>query len=169
MHVRLAQLPDAGALGALHVASWKLTYRGLIADDYLDRLDPGERGRGWAARLTAPTPGRATWVGEVNEQVIGFVSCGPSRDDGAAPEVGELYGIYLDPPQVGSGHGRRLFEACVVDLRQRGFRQMTLWVLRGNEGAEGFYRHMGLTPDGATKLVTREGVEFDEYRLAMAL
>ena len=36
---RRARLGDAGGIGAVQVASWRSTYRGIVPDDYLDCLD----------------------------------------------------------------------------------------------------------------------------------
>lgn len=40
MLIRRAGPTDAPALAALHVASWKGAYAGLLPQDYLDRLEP---------------------------------------------------------------------------------------------------------------------------------
>ncbi|WP_243740776.1 GNAT family N-acetyltransferase [Streptomyces sp. 8K308] len=58
---------------------------------------------------------------------------------GEAPE-GELADLFLDPPVIGTGLGRTLFEHAVASARERGFRSLT-WELDPN--AEPFYRHLG--------------------------
>jgi ribosomal protein S18 acetylase RimI-like enzyme len=53
------------------------------------------------------------------------------------------------------------------DLRQRGFSAITLWVLYTNDRARGFYKAMGWTADGASKVDARPGLKLHEvwYRL----
>jgi hypothetical protein len=38
MNVREARLEDARAIAEVHLASWKTTYRGIIAQEYIDGL-----------------------------------------------------------------------------------------------------------------------------------
>lgn len=61
---------------------------------------------------------------------------------------GELYAIYVDPSSWGHGAGRALIESAEASLRESGFPQAILWVLRGNERAERFYRAAGWAQDG---------------------
>lgn len=166
--IRAATLADANALGRVHVRSWQVGYRGLVPQEYLDGLDPTERSLGWACRLAAPDPERVTYVLELEGAVQGFGACGPGRDPDA-PGVGELFAIYLDPAVWRAGHGRALFQRCQDDLRGRGLRELTVWVLRGNERARGFYGGMGLAPDGAEKEVVQQGIVLDEVRYRGAL
>ena len=41
--VRSARPGDAEAIAQLHVASWRVAYRGIVDDAYLDALDVGAR------------------------------------------------------------------------------------------------------------------------------
>jgi RimJ/RimL family protein N-acetyltransferase len=53
---------------------------------------------------------------------------------------------------------------------ERGFSEVMLWVLRGNERAIKFYERMGLTFDGKTKTETRQnGLTLHELRHHMKL
>jgi hypothetical protein len=38
MVIREAELSDAAAIARVHVDTWRSTYRGVIANDYLERL-----------------------------------------------------------------------------------------------------------------------------------
>jgi GNAT superfamily N-acetyltransferase len=87
-------------------------------------------------------------VAEEDGRVTGFAVTGPSEDADAQDKTGEVYAIYLDPEQVGTGLGRALFEHAVEDLRERGFTEATLWVLETNERARRFYEVAGWKPDG---------------------
>jgi len=87
---------------------------------------------------------------------VGFAVTGPSEDADAGERTAELYAIYLDPERLGTGTGRRLLEHAVEDLRSRGFRTATLWVLETNERARCFYEAAGWAHDGT---VTSERVD----------
>jgi len=68
------------------------------------------------------------------------------------------------PPLSGQGIGRRLFAKAIHDLAQRGYREVTLWVLDTNQRARSFYESAGWVPDGATKTEELPGAVLREVR-----
>ena len=93
---------------------------------------------------------------------------GLSRDDDAAPSVGELRKIYLREQWWNTGAGRLLHDVG-LDLLRVGFDEATLWVLDGNERAGSFYARRGWWADGAVKSQERGGVALSEIRYRRAL
>lgn len=77
--------------------------------------------------------------------------------------------LYLAPESVGQGIGRALFAHAVEDLRQRGYTEAILWVLRNNQRARTFYEAAGWTPDGVSKTEERPGALLDEVRYHKSL
>ncbi|SCF35382.1 Acetyltransferase (GNAT) domain-containing protein [Micromonospora viridifaciens] len=65
---------------------------------------------------------------------------------GAPPEM-ELDMLFVDPPAIGTGVGRVLFDHAVAAARAAGAR--TLWI-DADPGAEPFYRHVGAVPAGTS-------------------
>ena len=153
--VRPAVLQDARAIAAVQVATWRVAYAGLLPDDLLDGLDVDERAERWRGRLAALPDGVFVFVVELDAEVRGFVSGGPSRDGGAG---GEVYAIYVDPGFQGRGAGRQLLQAAVDCLTGAGFTEARLWVLADNHPARGFYESRGWRPDGAEQPWTYPGV-----------
>ena len=49
---------DAAAIALLHAQSWRIAYRGLLADEYLDEHVLGDRTSFWSTRFNAPEPER---------------------------------------------------------------------------------------------------------------
>lgn len=139
---------DAVAIAEIHVGSWQAAYRGQLTDDYLDGLTVGDRLEQHRRTLEEPRADWRTWVAEDGGRLTGFAVTGPSEDADAKDKTGEVYAIYLDPAEVGTGLGRTLFEHSVGDLRERGFTEATLWVLGTNERARRFYEAAGWKPDG---------------------
>ena len=148
MRIREAEPKDARAIAEVHVDSWRAAYRGQLTDDYLDGLKVEDRIDQHRRTLEEPRADWRTWVAEDGGRVTGFAVTGPSEDADAQDKTGEVYAIYLDPEQVGSGLGRALFERAVGDLRERGFTEATLWVLGTNDRARRFYEVAGWKPDG---------------------
>ncbi|HWO71605.1 MAG TPA: GNAT family N-acetyltransferase [Actinomycetota bacterium] len=148
IRIREGTPADARACAEVHVEGWRWAYRGLLPDAFLDRLSVEDRERMWREGFAEPGE-RVAWVAERDGRVVGFCVTGPSEDADADRGTAEVYAIYLRPEVVGTGVGRRLFEHAVEDLRRRGFRRATLWVLEANERARRFYERAGWRPDGA--------------------
>jgi hypothetical protein len=83
--IRSARPGDARAIAEVHVASWRHAYRGLLPDDYLDRLSVEERERTRREHLEDPSSGWGTLVVDDGGRVVGFSTYGPSRDQDATP------------------------------------------------------------------------------------
>ena len=164
MSIRRAGLPDAKGIAIVHVTAWQAAYRGLLPDDALDRLsiDVGEKH--WLERISR-TAGHIL-VAEQEGHIVGFVACGSSQDEDAVPaRVGEEYVIYVHPEQWRQGHGAALMGEAAECLREDGFEEITVWVLKGNQGAIAFYEAAGFRADGASKVERRaDGLEMPVVR-----
>jgi ribosomal protein S18 acetylase RimI-like enzyme len=150
VRIREATLADAGSTATVHVRSWQAAYRGQLPDDYLDGLSVDERLSQHRLTLEHPRPDWRVWVADEERSVVGFAITGPSEDADADPRTAELYAIYLDPGVYGTGVGRQLFTHAIEDLRERGFKAATLWVLESNARARRFYELAGWKLDGTT-------------------
>lgn len=135
IEIRAAEVSDAGAIAAVHVASWQVAYRDLLPEGVLDGLSVAGREQMWSAILGEPSPRSAVYVAAGRGAVLGFASIGVSRDGDADRDVGELSALYLQPGHWRQGIGSRLHVAVVAGLCDLGFRTATLWVLEGNDRA----------------------------------
>jgi GNAT superfamily N-acetyltransferase len=168
MNVRPATAEDADAIGRVQVETWRAAYRGLMPDEAIAGFDLEGRQRMWREGLArVPRPGSATFVAELDGEVVGFASVGRSCDDEAENE-GELYAIYLQQSYWDRGIGRALLERAEESMRAFGFERAILWVMEGNERGERFYRAGGWKRDGR-KLETFQGAEVAELRYRKAL
>jgi GNAT superfamily N-acetyltransferase len=168
MNVRPASAEDADAIGGVQVETWRAAYQGLMPDDVIEQFDVEARRRMWREGLgRAPRPGSATFVAELEGEVVGFASVGAARDEDD-PSTGELYAIYLHPTCWDRGIGRALLARAEESMRSSGFTLAILWVLEGNERGERFYRAAGWEPAGR-KLDTFQGAEVAELRYCKAL
>ena len=156
LRIRESTPQDAEAIAGIHVRAWQTAYRGQLSDDYLAGLRVDERLDMHRSALEAPPAEYRMWVAEDSGRPIGFAVTGKSQDADAEDRTAELFAIYLEPDRLGSGVGRELFQYAVDDLRERGFRSATLWVLETNERARRFYEIAGWKADGA---VTSEHVD----------
>ena len=164
MSIRQATSSDAKGIAQVHVTSWQSAYRGILPDDLLDNLSVQRSQNRWETILADPHS--CVLVFEQNDQIIGFASLRASQNEDVDKKtVGEIGAIYLSPNEWRKGYGKRLHDAAIATLREQGFSEVTLWVLRDNQRAIEFYKKVGFRADGATKVDVRpDGVEFHEVR-----
>ena len=139
--IRRAGPGDAAGMAAVHVASWRSTYPGLLPDRYLVRLEPRLYAERWRRMLSDPRAGRGCFVAVDGPHVVGFAWCGPQRTR-VEGYGGEFYAIYLLDHAQGVGIGRRLMAAMAEDLVDRGHVSALVWVLRDNP-SRFFYERLG--------------------------
>jgi ribosomal protein S18 acetylase RimI-like enzyme len=90
-------------------------------------------------------------MAEEDGELLGFSACGESRDEDAAPGVGEVRSFFVAAGRWGRGVGRALMSAVLASLRERGCTEATLWSFAANERANRFYEAHGFTRDGADR------------------
>jgi L-amino acid N-acyltransferase YncA len=79
--IRLARLEDAPGIAKVHVDSWRTTYKGLIADEFLAALSYERRTQVWTQSLADPQIASFLYVAETKTgEIVGFVSAGPEHE-----------------------------------------------------------------------------------------
>ena len=73
-----------------------------------------------------------------NEKPVGCIAYGKSRDDKFS-EWGEIVSVYVLPSYFRKGYGQKLLETALKDLKEKGFQNCYLWVLKENHNARRFY------------------------------
>ena len=160
--VRRAVAADVPAIADVHVRAWRAVYRGLVADEVLDRLTVEGRARTWDELLAAEGEAPGTTVAEVDGAIAGFCTIvTPSRDDDAPPGTAEIPAIYVDPARQRRGVGAALLENALDGLGQRGWERVTLWVIAANAPARAFYARFGFAPDGTSQAAEALGATLD--------
>jgi GNAT superfamily N-acetyltransferase len=151
--IRVAEMADADAIAAAHIDGWRVGYRHLVPDEFLDAPEfAQERVDGWRAwTWPAWAPGGELFTALLDGEVVGFAHLGPQRAD---PDGGEVFGFYLHPRAWGTGVADALMEGCVQRLRSHGFERAVLWVLRDNPRARRFYERSGWHPTGKVDEIT---------------
>jgi ribosomal protein S18 acetylase RimI-like enzyme len=145
--VRSATAADLPALGRLG-ASLVRTHHELDSARFI-------------AASTRTEQGYASWLGSqlANPQVIILAAdrngdvLGYSYSEIEGPDymslrgsAGVLHDIVVDPAQRRNGVGRKLLEATLEALAQRGAPQVVLWTAALNEGAQRLFASAGFRP-----------------------
>jgi len=168
MLVRLATVDDAAGIAAVHVRAWQVGYLGLVPDSFLSSLSVEAREMTWAETLRKRES--ATYVAEEDREVLGWMSVGGSRDADTGPETGELWAIYVGPRHWSRGVGRALWSRGEGHLKGSGYRDVIVWLLKGNRRALRFYEAAGFASDeGREKVLDFSGMPVPEIRLRKQL
>lgn len=158
--IRRARPADAAAIGAVHVATWRTAYAGVLPETYLAGLSVLRHAAGYEAAITDRRHGHAVFVAVASGEdapagedgaVVGFVSGGRARRPGFGD--GEVETLYLMDDYRDRGVGRRLMRAMSAHLAVVGCRSVMLWVLKDNP-TRWFYQHLGGRP------AAREEIQF---------
>jgi len=165
---RAARREDAGALGEVHVTTWRSAYAGLLPQALLDGLSAQASAARWRGLLPCSPPLVALVAVDPADRPTGFAFAGPYRDD-ADPGTAELYSLYVHPDHAGTGAGTALLQQTRNHLQTAGFTRARLWVLTTNQHARGFYERRDWTADARTRIATRDGTEVHESRLSCDL
>lgn len=133
MKIRKATKADARWIGSCHYHCWQETYRGLIVDSYLDRLDEEKNMDRFEAMFN--TIGKYQYIVEAEGVRIGFFDISKAREDYAPFEV---QGLYIRKAHHGKGYGRLIMEFIKENINGHFY----LWCLETNP-TYNYYKHMG--------------------------
>ena len=138
--VRPAVWDDIEGMARVSVDTWRMTYKDILPRAYLERLRLVRQETQRSRMMHAPGVHHFVAIEPAAGEVVGFVSCGPTRNGGAAP--GEIYELYVQNGFQGRGLGRRLFRAAMDRLARDGHERLVVWVLDENPNFN-FYPRMG--------------------------
>ncbi len=91
-----ATINDAGAVAAVHVASWQVAYDGIVPAEYLAGLSVQKREKAWRDIITKKETD--TVIAKSNGDVVGWINFGVCRDEdlskNAEIRAGEILALY---------------------------------------------------------------------------
>ncbi|HEY7641358.1 MAG TPA: GNAT family N-acetyltransferase [Steroidobacteraceae bacterium] len=158
-----ATATDVAAIALLHAQSWRIAYRGLLTDDYLDDRVLEDRTAFWTRRFNAPQPERRRVLQALGESaLLGFVCVLLDEE----PAWGaRLDNLHVNPQHKGTGIGFVLFQAAREWTAQMmPDAPMHLWCVERNLVARRFYdRQGGRVVESATRPIA-QGLQLPELR-----
>lgn len=143
MEVRyIKSADDRMMISKVYEESWKVAYKGIIPQNYLDSIPEGN----WVSNLD--NKDWKTLVCIDNGKIVGTSSFCKSRFE-QFQGWGEIISIYLLPDYIGKGYGKILMKTTLSELKRQGYKNVFLWVLEENTRARNFYEQYGfwLTDD----------------------
>jgi GNAT superfamily N-acetyltransferase len=139
--VREAVLEDAEGIARVHTDSWQTSYRGILPDTVLDRIDVGQRAESRRKILRDKTVFQLVAYDVTHGDIVGFCDAGASRRH--VPYKGEVYAIYLAHRAKRHGLGQEMFDRVKAWLVANQMPSMIVWVLENNHHARRFYEAVG--------------------------
>ena len=147
-----ATAADAQGIAKVHVASWQAAYKGILPEALLASLSVSDRAAMWTQIIGEHSA--QILLTKREEQIVGFVSFGASRDTDAAPNSFEIQAIYVNPSDWSTGIGNELMQTAIAHIKANEAKLLTLWVLADNVRAIRFYEKLGLVLEhGASKVI----------------
>lgn len=144
MRIRPGTADDAAAIAAVHAASWRDAFAGILSPEYLAGPIDADRLAVWNARCGTPAANQAIFVAQDDSgDMIGFV-CAFAGDDAA-------FGAKVDNLHVlakarGTGLGARLLRHAARWIADGDAATgLYLWVFEDNRLARDFYGYVGGT------------------------
>jgi ribosomal protein S18 acetylase RimI-like enzyme len=136
MEIRKATLDDIKDISRIYALSWKTAYKGIVPQTYLDELKEDF----WVTAFTGWLKNKVLTAQLIDENGIsvGCIAYGESRDK-SLPDWGEIVSFYLLPEYFGRGYGKKLLATALLDLKESGYENVYLWVLKENQRARHFY------------------------------
>jgi ribosomal protein S18 acetylase RimI-like enzyme len=138
---RKAGPDDVEAVAQLHALSWRVSYRGILSDEFLDGPILDNRLAVWRGRLTGYAPDQLVLLAEEKGALRGFMCAFLDAD----PKWGTfLDNLHIEPAWQGRGLGRELMAraGAWVTARRPGM-GLYLLVFEENHAARGFYDRLG--------------------------
>ncbi len=143
MQIRAALPSDLESIAQLHTLSWRMAYRGILSDAYLDGDLFADRRALWQGRFDKPAAQQSIVVAEIADALVGFACSFGSHD---ATWGSLLENLHVAPGHKGAGLGSQLVtHVAQWCARTQAADGLHLWVLAGNTAAQGFYRRLGAT------------------------
>lgn len=170
--VRPAVPADADAVGLVQDAVWRQAYAEVLPAEVLGALSPASFAETWRRSLSSPPAGVAKLlVACRGHLVVGFAAIGPTQDPDGTATTAEVTVLGIHPDARRQGHGSRLLNACVDELREAGAELTNVWILVGDGDTRRFLEAGGFRPDGAfrDRVVSPDGATAREVRLVASL
>ncbi|NNK95897.1 MAG: GNAT family N-acetyltransferase [Desulfobacterales bacterium] len=148
IRIQQARVEDSAAIANVHVSSWLAAYDNIVPASVLKAQSVEKQEAFWRKTLNHRCDNVFVAFAPSNE-VVGWVSFGPSRKNTA---TGEIYAIYIRPDYFRTGIGRSLWEAVCPRLEATGFSSVIALVITENRAARKFYESIGfiLVPDSGS-------------------
>lgn len=148
----IATLHDAKTLAQIHCDSWRQTYQSLLPESYIaEQADLESKTALWQHVVAHPET--ITLLAQDSQRdpehnKVGFISYFIDPTEAAKATITTLYVL---PEAQNQGVGKALLTHALERLTAKSVSEVTLWVLKTNDSAIGFYQQYGFLVSGEEK------------------
>lgn len=135
--IRYYEKEDIEQIAKLIDEDWKIEYRGMIDDEYLNNLNYKDREK----RIRDKYNKEKSIVYDDNGVIKGFCRFGENRSKES--NLAEIYALYVKNDNRRMGIGQKLIKRAKEILRKRGYKEVILWCLKENKNGRNFYEKVG--------------------------
>src|SRR5262245_1369881 len=142
--VRAAAAVDMPAIADIHASSWRVAYRGLFPDAFLDGPLIDNRLAHWSGIPDRMTASDRLLLAEQDGAPAGFIAGWSSERLGCEPGF-DLFidNLHIRPELRGRGIGLRLMRELIAMRPRPRKTRAYLWLVDGNLPAHRFYARLG--------------------------
>lgn len=163
VRIRAAGPSDAEAIADVQARTWRAAYLGMLPHEVLLGFGQAQGVGFWQRILERVNGDDSVLVAEFDDDVVGFVSCGPIRDR-IPGYSGEFYALYVLPEAQGCGIGTSLIAHAGRRLVRRRWISAAVWVLEDNDFGRRFYERLGGIALGIAKTLAYRGTAYPSIR-----
>ncbi len=157
-------LVDLESVAALHCASWRSAYRGILSNAYLDGDLLSNRHEAWHPKLAMMTDRQFGWIAKHDDEPVGFAFASLDEDPTWGTMVDNLHVL---PSHQGAGIGRALLVAVAKIAHTRATHPgLFLWCYEQNTPARTFYDSLGAEAVEQIMFAAPDGNALPEWRYA---
>ena len=140
--IKDADTTDILEVAKLHVESWNKTYKGIIAQDYLDNMKKNIDKR--IERMRNEFYLRKMIVATIDNEIVAFSEYTLTNEFSKDLDIDcELCGLYVKNEYLGKGIGSVVFNHVKNEFTKNNNRKMGLWCIKENVNAINFYESKG--------------------------
>ena len=138
MNIREATIDDIEKISNLYINNWKKTYIGLLPNKFLNDLDVNYGIKKWTEYFSKEK--HNIFVAYEKEDFLGFVAC---KENEELKNCCYLDSLHVSELSRGQGIGRKLINTVGNYAYIKGYENISICIVKGNDKAKRLYERMG--------------------------
>lgn len=140
--IRNIEEKDITSVVDIQIEDWKITYKGIIDDDFLNSMDKNAK----IEKRKRDYKNNGFIVAELNNEIVGYCRY-IDNNNFISKEIDdidcELLALYVKANLKYNGIGTQMFQFVIDEFKKKNKTKMILWCLKDNEPSKKFYTKMG--------------------------
>lgn len=138
MLIRKVNDCDIELIANLYIKNWKKTYIGMLPNKFLNSLKVSDAIQKW--REYPKKEGHMIFVAYEDEKLLGFSAC---KEDDEIKHCLYLDSLHVSEASRGKGIGTKLINTVGNYAYRKGYKCMSICIVKGNSNAKGLYEKLG--------------------------